>query len=342
MLTRIIFMCLLIPGTGLVSAQEKATINGKVDDGRFTSLELTDYVTNEKLSDSKIDETGSFKLECELQAATLCKLAFDERTYIALILNPGENMNISIDGTNLNQPVITGSKDSELIYNTIARLNDYQKQIDDHTAKVMRERTEFLESFLLENKSSLSVLFFLEQLDINQYPGLYKEVTAALSASHPGNQVVENYSRRFRDAIFLPVGEVAPEIALPDTQGKINKLSSLRGKYVLIDFWAAWCGPCRREAPNLVRIYNKYKEKGFEIYGVSLDRDKNSWLGAIESDNLDWVHVSDLKYWQSDVVGLYGFSGIPYTVLIDREGKIIAKGLRGEQLENKLAEIFDL
>jgi len=150
--------------------------------------------------------------------------------------------------------------------------------------------------------------------------------------------VVENYSRRFRDAIFLPVGEVAPEIALPDTQGKINKLSSLRGKYVLIDFWAAWCGPCRREAPNLVRIYNKYKEKGFEIYGVSLDRDKNSWLGAIESDNLDWVHVSDLKYWQSDVVGLYGFSGIPYTVLIDREGKIIAKGLRGEQLENKLAE----
>ena len=92
----------------------------------------------------------------------------------------------------------------------------------------------------------------------------------------------------------------------------------------------------------MVKMYNKYKDKGFEIYGVSLDRDKKNWLGAIESDKLDWVHVSDLKYWQSEVVGLYGFSGIPYTVLIDREGKILAKGLRGEQLESKLAAIFKL
>jgi thiol-disulfide isomerase/thioredoxin len=114
----------------------------------------------------------------------------------------------------------------------------------------------------------------------------------------------------------------------------------LRGKVVLIDFWASWCGPCRKDNPNVVRIYHNFKDKGFDIFGVSLDRDKNSWITAISTDKLDWVHVSDLKYWQSEVIGLYGFNAIPYTILIDREGKIMAKGLRGEQLENKLIEIF--
>ena len=342
MRTYIISICLLISGVSSLSAQEKVTIKGNIEKSNFNSIVLTDYVMGEELSSSAIDESGGFELSCKLDVTTLCKLGLDEQTFISLILAPGESITIAIDGTNLNEPLITGSKDSELLYSTIGRLNDYQKQIDDHTSRIMQERTSFLEEFLRENKSSLSVLFFLEQFDINQHPELYREVTTALSESHPGNAVVENYNSRFRDALFLPLGDEAPEIALPDTEGNISKLSALRGKYVLIDFWAAWCGPCRREAPNLVRVYNKYKDKGFEIYGVSLDRDKNSWLGAIESDNLDWVHVSDLKYWQSEVVGLYGFSGIPYTVLIDREGKIIAKGLRGEQLENKLTDIFKL
>ncbi len=338
----IILTCLMMSGYSSLSAQQQVTINGKIENINFNSITLSDYVTGEELSGSDIDESGVFDLSCQLNVTTLCKLGFNEQTYISLIVAPGENITVALDVSNLNEPAITGSRDSELLYSTIGTLSDFQKQIDDNIARINQERTDFLKEFLLENKSSLSVLFFLEHLDINQYPEIYREVTSALAENHPGNAVVEGYSQRFRDALFLPVGEEAPEIALPGPDGNIVKLSSLRGKIVLIDFWAAWCGPCRREAPNIVKIYHTYKDKGFEIYGVSLDRDKESWLGAIESDKLDWVHVSDLKYWQSEAVGLYGFSGIPYTVLIDREGKIIAKGLRGQQLESKLAEIFDL
>ncbi|GAB4411644.1 MAG: hypothetical protein OHK0039_16980 [Bacteroidia bacterium] len=139
----------------------------------------------------------------------------------------------------------------------------------------------------------------------------------------------------------VQIGKIAPEIALPAPDGNIMKLSDLRGKVVLIDFWASWCKPCRVENPNVVRVYNQYKPKGFEILGVSLDRDRAAWLQAIEKDGLTWPHVSDLKFWQSEAAQRYQVSAIPYTVLIDAEGSVIAENLRGASLEAKLAEIFN-
>jgi thiol-disulfide isomerase/thioredoxin len=133
----------------------------------------------------------------------------------------------------------------------------------------------------------------------------------------------------------------APEISLNKADGKILNLSSLRGKVVLIDFWASWCGPCRKENPNVVRLYNKFKDKGFTVYSVSLDNDINAWKQAIQSDGLVWPnHVSDLLGWKSPVVQTYGFNGIPYTVLIDKNGKILGVGLRGQELEQKLNEVL--
>lgn len=135
---------------------------------------------------------------------------------------------------------------------------------------------------------------------------------------------------------------IAPEISLSSPEGKVIKLSSLKGKYVLIDFWASWCGPCRQENPNVVRLYNKYKNKGFTVYSVSLDNDGNAWKAAIAADGLIWPnHVSDLLQWKSPMPQLYGFDGIPHTVLINPEGKIIGTGLRGVSLEQKLIEIFE-
>ncbi len=134
---------------------------------------------------------------------------------------------------------------------------------------------------------------------------------------------------------------VAPEISMKTPAGKILKLSSLRGKVVLIDFWASWCGPCRRENPNVVRLYNQYKAQGFTVFSVSLDQDAEAWKKAIASDGLNWPnHVSDLLGWQTPLVQLYGIEGIPHTVLIDQEGKIIGTGLRAESLEQKLKEQF--
>src|SRR6185436_6372311 len=136
------------------------------------------------------------------------------------------------------------------------------------------------------------------------------------------------------------VGKQAPEISLPDTEGKIVKLSSFRGQYVLVDFWASWCAPCRGENPNVVKAYNTFKDKNFTVLGVSLDQNKQQWLDAIKSDGLNWYQISDLKYWNSAAVGLYGFEGIPFNVLVNPEGKIVATNLRGVALENKLQEIL--
>jgi thiol-disulfide isomerase/thioredoxin len=136
------------------------------------------------------------------------------------------------------------------------------------------------------------------------------------------------------------IGSVAPEIKLSDPYGKEFALSQLKGKIVMIDFWASWCAPCRKENPRVVALYNKYKDKGFDILGVSLDNNREKWINAINQDKLTWYHVSDLLQWNTPLLKTYNFESIPYTVLLDKEGKIIATKLRGEALEAKLKELF--
>jgi len=153
-------------------------------------------------------------------------------------------------------------------------------------------------------------------------------------------QACADLAGQIRSQQSFVVGGEAPDFTQATPAGGDLSLAQLRGKVVLVDFWASWCGPCRRENPNVKRVYDAYKEKGFEILSVSLDNTKDRWLQAIEQDGMNWLHVSDLKGWKNEAAQLYSVTSIPHTVLLDAEGRIIARGLRGEQLESKLAEIL--
>lgn len=179
---------------------------------------------------------------------------------------------------------------------------------------------------ILKQKESPEFGYFAKQF-IDEYKTQMPQATADLQKQLDAMQA------------FL-IGGTAPDFTQKTPEGTDLKLSDLRGKVVMIDFWASWCGPCRRENPNVVRLYNQYKSKGFEILGVSLDNTKDRWLQAIQQDGLTWKHVSDLKYWQNEAAQIYGVRAIPQTVLLDAEGKIIARNLRGPALEEKLAELF--
>ncbi len=159
------------------------------------------------------------------------------------------------------------------------------------------------------------------------------------------SDVKKSYYGNFLDGLMarkegLNIGKNAPLFSQSDPQGKPITLESFRGKYVLIDFWASWCGPCRQENPNLVRTYQKFKNRNLEILGVSLDNSKDKWLQAIKDDQLTWPHVSDLKFWRNEVAVQYGVQSIPANFLLDKEGKIIAKGLRGQALERTLEQLL--
>lgn len=206
--------------------------------------------------------------------------------------------------------------------------------------KMMEKQSLEIKQFIESHPGSLANLAAAENLDMEKEVDFYIKIENDLMNKYPDLEYVRAFSLRLSDAKKLLPGAEAPDFILKTPEGKDVALSSFRGKIIMIDFWASWCKPCRAENPNVVKLYNKYNQKGFEIIGVSLDKTKEEWVNAIKSDGLKWTHVSDLQFWNSLVVKLYGIQGIPQTILVDKDGKIIAKGLRGKALESKLEEIF--
>ncbi len=203
--------------------------------------------------------------------------------------------------------------------------------------------TSRLKDEIKTHKQDVGVLMFLDMFPREQNTALHNEVIAALHEKYPEHLIVkERWNYMNSPAARVAIGAMAPELEFPDPTGKMRKLSDLRGKVVLIDFWASWCGPCRRENPNVTRIYSEYHDKGFEIFSVSLDSDAASWMRAIEADKLVWPnHVSDLKKWQSQAAAIYGVRSIPSTFLLDKEGRIVQRDLRGADLERAVKQLVE-
>ena len=232
--------------------------------------------------------------------------------------------------------------------------------LDTVYESIINAQREFTLLFIEENLHSQASLMALYQqigprhylLDPEEDFRYFAMVDSSLNMLYPESDAVQDLHRQVEElrqkremeilsASRLGIGAEVPEIALPSPEGDTILLSSLRGKIVLLDFWASWCAPCRHENPNLVINHKKYRDKGFEIYQVSLDRSKSAWIKGINDDKLDWVHVSDLQYWNSIVVPVFNIQGIPMNYLIDREGRIMAHNLRGGQLGSKLEEILN-
>jgi thiol-disulfide isomerase/thioredoxin len=286
-----------------------------------------------------------------------------------LFINDEENIQINADAENYQSYNIKGSKNSSALLNfltqyrkkdsslfsTLFNLDALQKQkakdssifwLQKQRITKINDLNEFVENNI-NNSSSPAVIYYtlglsLRSMESAKVLALAKAAAEKTKAA-PLVEFVALLSTQVQSntkVAAASVGNIAPEISLADPNGKIISLSSLRGKYVLVDFWASWCGPCRGENPNVVAAYEKYKNKNFTVLGISLDEDKASWLEAIKEDKLNWQHISDLKKWESIVVGAYQIEGIPFNVLIDPTGKIIATELRGQALQETLAGVL--
>ena len=347
---------------------EKIKISVKIDgSGNYDEVRL--QKVNSDYSIELVESANFVEDEIEFNIfvfeSTLFRLDFMGYTSLDLILDKSD-VDIFVDDSNsLFEFTVNGSDDTEILKSIENKITNYRSEIrelninfveasqnrDFELVNSIQSEFDFkknqfelsLKDYLSSAKSSLAVLVTADYLDIEENLIFWETIYNNYTEEFKDNSYFKNFENKLIKIKSISIGSVAPDIILNDTSGVPISLASLRGKYVLLDFWAAWCRPCREENPNIVENYNNYKSYGFDVYQVSLDRTKEDWVRGIKQDKLPWINVSDLKYYQSEAAELYNVDRIPSAFLLDPDGKIIAKhtDLRGPNLSRKLAEIFN-
>ncbi len=345
----------------------QVVVSGNIFNVESDSIFISQFFGDryEDLAFTKFKKDGTFKFSAKLPQADFYVLRFDN-SHLNLILRDGSDIQVYGDGKNIDEFANIIGSDESMRMNEFLRVDKAWKAKVDSANLAIQEnpavkqevsrkmQAEFqqyqgkVQAYIAQNANSPALLPVLNAISADQDFASYEKIIDQLMFGFSESPTVQNLyaaCQKRKEEMFandpLAPGKMAPDFTEMSTTGDSLSLSDLRGKVVLLDFWASWCGPCRRENPNVVNVYKKYQEDGFTVMSVSLDKDEGRWLAAIEQDNLNWPnHVSDLKQWQSRVARMYGVSGIPFTVLIDQEGKIIRTKLRGTELEEELKRIY--
>ncbi len=339
-----------------------------VDTGKILGFQL--FSDNTPTDTIRLDKDGHFTIKGmatePLMGNIFCINATESNRIqpLSLFVEPGITTTVaSTTLANLSTAKVEGGNSNNEVREIESIISSYSKKMDalkdsfkiayqsgnqsafaliqDKALKLSQEMRMSVFDYAKEHPKSHAAAFYAFRFLSPEINGdvvskVYEAFDATIKKSLYAQKIQEVLNVNKRTAI----GSTAANFTLPTPEGKKIQLSDFRGRYLLLDFWASWCGPCRQENPNVVKAYQMFKNKGFTVLGVSLDEDADKWKEAIQEDKLNWTHVSDLHGWKSDCVALYGIEAIPSNFLLDKEGKIIAKNLRGKDLEDKLAEIL--
>lgn len=358
------FLVIALTVIACQSAKDSFTIKGSIAGVDAGKVYLQKIVNGKPVTiDSTAISDGKFSFKGKMDMPDVRFLRLNQQDYFAQFFLDNADVTVTAKKDSLHNTKVKGSPTQDVFQIFVDEMLKQNKEVmalqqkyqsamsTGNTAEankaeidynaMMDNNKVFTKNFVKEHPTSvvsayITLYQLASQVDETELDSIVSKFPADLSKSEYVVKLKELIAEQKKTAI----GVVAPDFTMNDANGKPVQLSSLRGKVVLLDFWASWCAPCRQENPNVVKMYQEFHPKGFEILGVSLDRTKEDWLKAIKDDNLGWIHVSDLQYWQNAAARLYGVNSIPQSFLLDKDGKIIAKGLRGEKLAAKLKELF--